>query len=76
MFASLTDSTPTDSAFTSEPNPPGIASSLFSRAERNIEGVLRVVLRAEQVAQREVDASLRPLSFDENKVNCWQSAGS
>jgi hypothetical protein len=46
MFASMTDSTPPGSAFTSEPNPPGIASSRLLRGEGNIEGVLRAVLQA------------------------------
>jgi hypothetical protein len=61
MFASLTDSTPTGSAFTSEPNPPGIASSRLLRAEENIERVLRAVLSAEQVAQQEVGTPILPL---------------
>ena len=70
MFASLMDSPPTGSAFTSEPNPPGIASSRLLRAEGNIEGVLRAVLRAKQVAKQEIDASPRPLSFDEKECTC------
>ena len=57
MFASLTDSTPPGSAFTSEPNPPGSTSSRLLRAEGNIEGVLRVVPMVKQVAQQEVDAA-------------------
>ena len=61
MFASLTDSTPPGSAFTSEPNPPGIASSSLLCAEGNIEGVLRAVLRAKQEAKQEVGAPILPL---------------
>jgi len=59
--SSLTDSTPTVSAFTSEPNPSGITSSRLLRGKGNIEGVLRAVLRAKQVAKQEVGAPILPL---------------